>query len=128
MAAAPAKQGMPEALALFGYPAAAEAELEDFRVHTSSVEFGGELRFSFAVHNRGEAPLPLRIEYEIGFVKASGSLSGQALQAVGTQLSARTLGSDAVSCLEADYDAPLLSGRPRHQIAGQRHRAGSGRF
>ncbi len=71
------KQGLPEALALFGYPAAADAGVEQFRILTPSVEFGGELEFSFEVHNRGDDSVPLRIEYEIGFVKASGSLSGK---------------------------------------------------
>ncbi|QJC53974.1 DNA alkylation repair protein [Paenibacillus albicereus] len=70
------KQGEPQALRLFGFAPATEASARNLQVLTPVVPFGGRLEFAFEIHNSGE-PVPLRLEYEIGFVKASGRLAGK---------------------------------------------------
>ncbi|PLT48206.1 DNA alkylation repair protein [Paenibacillus sp. FSL W8-1187] len=70
------KQGHPQALRRFGFAPAAQVSAHGLQVLTPVVPFGGRLEFAFEIRNEGE-PVQLRLEYEIGFVKASGRRAGK---------------------------------------------------
>ncbi|MCM3747752.1 DNA alkylation repair protein [Paenibacillus pasadenensis] len=70
------KQAHPRAMALFGLGPAAGASAQELKLLTPVVPFGERLEFSFNIVNE-EKPMMLRLEYEIGFVKANGTLAGK---------------------------------------------------
>lgn len=69
------KKGHPNALALFGFHGDADVEIRDLALSAPEVAIGGRLGFSFQLRNNGSEAKPLRIEYGIDFVKASGKTS-----------------------------------------------------
>jgi 3-methyladenine DNA glycosylase AlkC len=74
------KQGDPNALALFGYDTRAPASLTELRANRTRLRIGESLEFSFCVEHRQEAPLQLRLEYTVHFVKANGGTSKKVFQ------------------------------------------------
>ncbi|SDS90240.1 3-methyladenine DNA glycosylase AlkC [Paenibacillaceae bacterium GAS479] len=70
------KQAHPRAMELFGYAPAAGTSVRELIILTPIVTFGERLEFTFELFNEGE-PVSLRLEYEIGFVKANGTLAGK---------------------------------------------------
>lgn len=68
------KKGHAQALANFGFGAAAALECE-LRLPNPSVLFGEGLDFEIHLHNAGEAAQSLMIDYAIHHVKADGTLS-----------------------------------------------------
>ncbi|MDF2669644.1 MAG: alkylation repair protein [Paenibacillus sp.] len=69
------KKGNPQALALFGFTGSADILANSIQVLTPSIRVGEELVFSCSIQNNTNSPKKLRVEYEIGFVKANGNLS-----------------------------------------------------
>ncbi|MDF2959822.1 MAG: alkylation repair protein [Paenibacillus sp.] len=68
------KQGMPEALSLFGLQETRGVRISSVDLNKTAVAVGEELVFTFALQNESDQPLKLRLEYEIWFVKANGEL------------------------------------------------------
>jgi 3-methyladenine DNA glycosylase AlkC len=68
------KQGVVEALELFGLEDPKHVGVEDFHVD-ASVRVGGALRFSFELVSKNEPLGKLRVEYFIDFVKKNGASS-----------------------------------------------------
>ncbi|MBE7681503.1 DNA alkylation repair protein [Paenibacillus sp. P13VS] len=66
------KKGHPKALALFGYVEQDAVHVEQLQLARDTIAVGEELEFSFDVVNESGQPQMLRIEYEIGYMKASG--------------------------------------------------------
>lgn len=66
------KKGHPKALALFGYHEQEAVRIEQLQLAKDSIAVGDELHFSFHVLNDSGQPQMLRIEYEIGYMKANG--------------------------------------------------------
>ncbi len=69
------KKGNPAALSLFGFEGSADIEVHSLEVSTPIVKIGEDLIFTCTIHNNTALSRKLRIEYEIGFVKANGSQS-----------------------------------------------------
>jgi hypothetical protein len=72
------KKGDRDVLAIFGYANVDSAELNNFRLETPSISIGGDMVFSFEVS--AKAPVKVRFEYEIGYVKANGKRNGKIFQ------------------------------------------------
>ena len=68
------KQGHPGALGLLGFEAGAKLALQDFKLKSPSVAYGGALEFSATLVNRGKVPANLSIDYAIWHLRADGSL------------------------------------------------------
>lgn len=69
------KQGNPEALNLFGLGESDGIGVDSLCVLNSEIKVGEELSFTFEIQNKSTTARKLRIEYEIGFVKANGKLA-----------------------------------------------------
>lgn len=69
------KQAHPEALRLFGLDDSGGIEVLAVGLPQTSVNFGGELPFTVRLQNGSGVPRKLRVEYEIGYRKASGRLA-----------------------------------------------------
>jgi 3-methyladenine DNA glycosylase AlkC len=63
------------ALALFGFSAAPDAAVSSLSLDNDTVAIGDALSFRFTVRAASSAPLKLRVEYGIDFVKSSGKTS-----------------------------------------------------
>ncbi|MBB6022146.1 3-methyladenine DNA glycosylase AlkC [Paenibacillus sp. JGP012] len=66
------KKGHPAALSLFGYNKQEAVHIENLKLERDTIATGEELHFSFDVVNTSGEPQMLRIEYEIGYMKANG--------------------------------------------------------
>ena len=66
------KRGDKRALELFGYRRTATAKVTGLRFSTAKLSIGEDLRFQFVVSHAATRPVPLRLEYAVDFVKASG--------------------------------------------------------
>lgn len=69
------KRGDVRALELFGYRRTATVKVTGLRLSAVTLQIGGDLRFQFAIVHRAGRPVPLRVEYAVDFVKASGRTS-----------------------------------------------------
>lgn len=65
-----------EILSIFGLQQLNSVTVEDFIV-TPQVSIGESIEFSFTVVNKENETRKIRIDYEIGFVKANGRISGK---------------------------------------------------
>lgn len=66
------KRAHPQALALFDYPEPNNVEIVEFE-YDKSVKTGESFEFRFNIQNSGEAPIKLRIEYGIDYLKSNGT-------------------------------------------------------
>jgi 3-methyladenine DNA glycosylase AlkC len=66
------KQGLPEALELFGFEKLSEVEVKSLSLHPKEITMGDDLTFSFTIINQALEPQKIRLEYGIDFVKANG--------------------------------------------------------
>ncbi|PQP83424.1 DNA alkylation repair protein [Paenibacillus sp. PCH8] len=66
------KKGHPQALQLFGYNEQEAIHIERLQLAQDTVAIGEDLYFSFDVVNESGQSQMLRIEYEIGYMKANG--------------------------------------------------------
>lgn len=66
------KKGHPAALSLFGYHKQEAVHIENLKLEQDQLVTGEDLYFSFDVVNHSGEPQMLRIEYEIGYMKANG--------------------------------------------------------
>jgi len=66
------KQGLPQALELFGFEALSEIEVTGLSLHPQEISMGDDLEFSFTILNQAAEPQKIRLEYGIDFVKANG--------------------------------------------------------
>lgn len=66
------KKGHPKALSLFGYVEQGATHIEHLQLARDTVAIGEDLHFSFDVVNESGQSQMLRIEYEIGYMKANG--------------------------------------------------------
>ncbi|WP_342554206.1 DNA alkylation repair protein [Paenibacillus sp. FSL R7-0652] len=66
------KKGHPAALSLFGYHKQEAVHIENLKLERDQIAAGEDLYFSFDVVNTSGASQRLRIEYEIGYMKANG--------------------------------------------------------
>lgn len=64
------KKGDADVLGLFGVADNAACIVSHFEIITPLVRIGDQLEFSFSIANTGNADAAVRIEYEIGYVKA----------------------------------------------------------
>lgn len=69
------KQGLPEAMVLFGFKPAEQIEIEDFLIDTPTVKIGEDLHFSFRLINTDKEPALIRLEYGIYYLRANGTHS-----------------------------------------------------
>jgi 3-methyladenine DNA glycosylase AlkC len=69
------KQGLPEAMVLFGFKPADQIEIEGFQMDTQSIKIGDDLHFSFRLINTDTEPALVRLEYGIYYLRANGSYS-----------------------------------------------------
>lgn len=74
------KRGDAEALAIFGYSHVAAAAIEAFTLERKRLAIGDVLPFSFVVSHDGPAPVTLRVEYHVHFVRADGVTSKKVFQ------------------------------------------------
>lgn len=68
------KRGDPDALALLGFAAPATIVVTGFDIDPR-VRVGGKQMFSAMVHNTGDEPVDVVIDYSIGFRKANGTIA-----------------------------------------------------
>lgn len=80
------KAADPEALRLLGYSPDAPVRLTHFKVDPS-VPWSGQLAFECTFENAGEQPIPVRLDYVVHFMKASGKLSPKVFQLATRRLS-----------------------------------------
>ncbi|WP_440116285.1 DNA alkylation repair protein [Paenibacillus sp. QZ-Y1] len=66
------KKGHPKALSLFGYVEQDATHIEHLQLAQDTLAIGEDLHFSFDVVNESGQSQMLRIEYEIGYMKANG--------------------------------------------------------
>ncbi|WP_145335783.1 DNA alkylation repair protein [Paenibacillus xylanexedens] len=66
------KKGHPVALSLFGYHKQEAVHIENLKLDRDQIATGEDLHFSFDVVNTSGEPQMLRLEYEIGYMKANG--------------------------------------------------------
>ncbi|RYY55062.1 MAG: DNA alkylation repair protein [Chitinophagaceae bacterium] len=66
------KQGHSEILDHFGL-SAKNISVGQFTIHTPKVKTGGDLQFSFLLHNKNKSTTTIRLEYVIGYLRANGS-------------------------------------------------------
>lgn len=69
------KQGIPEVMLLFGFEKINNIKIEKFKILTPIVAIGGNLEFSFVLHNKNRKDSKLRLEYGLYYQKANGTLS-----------------------------------------------------
>ncbi|MDR2914443.1 MAG: DNA alkylation repair protein [Tannerella sp.] len=69
------KQGNPEVMGLFGLGSAKYISIEDFQISTPEVKVGNSLEFSFKLLNNSDAKTKIRLEYDIYYQKANGTLA-----------------------------------------------------
>ena len=69
------KQGYTGVMDLFGFDAAKNILIEDFRVLTPEVIIGKSLEFTFKLLNNNTTKTKIRLEYGIYYQKANGTLS-----------------------------------------------------
>lgn len=69
------KQGIPEVMLLFGFGKTNHIKIEKFKISTPIVTVGGNLEFSFVLHNKNRKNSKLRLEYGLYYQKANGTLS-----------------------------------------------------
>ncbi|MGH1462639.1 MAG: DNA alkylation repair protein [Neptuniibacter sp.] len=69
------KQAHPEVMVLFGYHGVESIEVTDLQLSQPDVAIGEELEFKFLLRSSESKLGKLRIEYEIGYMKANGKLS-----------------------------------------------------
>jgi len=74
------KRGDSRALALFGYQRSESVDVLGLRLSASTLRLGDDLCFQFVVQHRAPAPLPLRLEYAVDFVKADGKTNRKIFQ------------------------------------------------
>lgn len=67
------KQGLPEALELFGFEKLSDIEVHGLSLSPKEIVMGDDLVFSFTIINQAVAPQKIRLEYGIDFVKANGN-------------------------------------------------------
>ncbi|MDR3000473.1 MAG: DNA alkylation repair protein [Fibromonadaceae bacterium] len=72
------KKANPEVMAIFGFDDVNSVEVNDFALETTSVSFGGDIMFSFAVSVKEAAKV--RLEYGIDYVKANGKRNRKIFQ------------------------------------------------
>lgn len=81
------KTGNSQVLSLFGFTEFDDIQISQLSLLHDIISIGDDLEFSFNIDNRSIQSKKLRIEYEIGFVKAKGSLMAKRFK-----LSERTYG------------------------------------
>lgn len=69
------KAGIPEVMEIFGFGSVENLSIRDFKLESSSVEIGGDLRFSLQLINNNNMQSNIRLEYGVYYKKANGSLS-----------------------------------------------------
>lgn len=69
------KQGVPEAMALFGFDSAKNIHIEHFHLSTPEVKIGNSLAFDFNLANKTREKARIRLEYAIYYQKANGTLT-----------------------------------------------------
>jgi 3-methyladenine DNA glycosylase AlkC len=66
------KQANKEIFSLFGLESEVNCTIENFQIHSDSINIGDDLEFTFDLINQSNHPLKLRIEYAIHYMKANG--------------------------------------------------------
>lgn len=66
------KQGLPEALRLFGFGNPEVVRIQGLSLQQTQVRIGETLRFSFQLQQTAAEPLKLRVEFGIYYLKANG--------------------------------------------------------
>lgn len=74
------KQGVTEALILFGFEDPALVNIRDLAIDNATISIGHETNFSFIVDNNDQHPALLRLEYSIDYVKKTGKMSRKIFQ------------------------------------------------
>jgi 3-methyladenine DNA glycosylase AlkC len=69
------KDANPDALALFGFAAPRDIQVDDLQLSSATVAVGDALGFEAGITNTGAAPFDLAIDYVVNHRKANGSLS-----------------------------------------------------
>ncbi|MCB0703904.1 MAG: DNA alkylation repair protein [Saprospiraceae bacterium] len=69
------KQGVPEAMYLFGFAKPNQVELLSLELSPNPIQIGESMTFNFSLVNKGKSNLLLRLEYGVYFLLANGSLS-----------------------------------------------------
>ncbi|MFI5609113.1 DNA alkylation repair protein [Amycolatopsis sp. NPDC051903] len=103
------KQGDPGALALLGFAPPAGITLADFALSAGSVAVGGELGFSGVLHNTGDSPANLVVDYVVHHRKANGTTTPKVFK-----LTTKTLAPGAALPLERTHSFRLITTRVYH--------------
>ena len=82
------KQGAPWALELLGYGRKADVELRDASITPAIARIGESVRLAFSVHNPRCKSQQLLVDFQVHYVKASGSTSTKVFKLKALQLAA----------------------------------------
>ena len=74
------KQGLPEAMTLFGFEDPNTIEIDDLASDKKSLHIGEELQFSFTLSSKSKKTAKLRLEYAIDYVKKNGKSNRKVFQ------------------------------------------------
>ena len=121
------KRGDRRALELFGFGEAKHVRLVDFRF-SKRVAMGRDLEFSFTLEtDRGKLGA-LRLEYEIGFVKANGDRSGKVFRISESECSGKMKRVSKRHSFRAISTRRHYAGRHRLAILVNGREVGQGEF
>jgi 3-methyladenine DNA glycosylase AlkC len=82
------KQGHADMLKYFGLENTSEIEVANFKVGTPKVKIGGDLVFSFSLHNISTEPKRIRLEYGVYYLRQNGKHSKKVFKICERQLQA----------------------------------------
>ncbi|MEX0738681.1 MAG: DNA alkylation repair protein [Pseudohongiella sp.] len=82
------KEGHPRALALFGFRAATNIELQSADISPAKVRTGASVNFSVTITNSAAKPQALLVDFQVHFVKANGTTRAKVFKLTQTNLDA----------------------------------------
>ncbi len=82
------KEGQPRALAIFGFKAATNIVLHDIDIRPAAADVGDSVSFNATLTNQGRLRQALLIDFQVHFVKASGSTRPKVFKLTQTTLDA----------------------------------------
>lgn len=82
------KHGDAAALQLLGFGAHEQVSLQNLRLASAQIAAGGELQFSFDLHNDGSGTASLSVDYAIWHLRANGRLQPKVFKLARPQLAA----------------------------------------
>jgi 3-methyladenine DNA glycosylase AlkC len=69
------KDGNKDVMQIFGFGSIEDIGIENFQIIKKTVKMGGDVKFSFDLHNHSEKAEKVRLEYGVYYMKKNGSLS-----------------------------------------------------